>query len=146
MADHWQSRELRTEAREAAAAPRRQATQAHQQASGAEASQMSAMEVEVEMRARAHACQDQWKEREPQAVAACMHGFEQTVSYLSVHLPLAQVSLMRTTNLRERCHKEIRRTQRDIGMLHSEAGCEVVGYMRAVRETVKQRAACRGKG
>jgi transposase-like protein len=74
-----------------------------------------------------------------------MNGFEQTLSYLSVDFPLAQVSLIRTTNLLERFHKEIRRKQRDIGMFQSETGCEVVWYMMAMRETAKQRAACRGK-
>jgi transposase-like protein len=62
-----------------------------------------------------------------------------------VDFPLAQVSLIRTTNLLERFHKEIRRKQRDIGMFQSETGCEVVWYMMAMRETAKQRAACRGK-
>jgi transposase-like protein len=146
IADHLPYRELMTEAREAASAPRRQAKQAHKQAILADASQMYATDVEGEIRARAQAFQDKWKEREPQAVAAFMNGFEQTLSYVSVHFPLAQVSLIRTTNLLERFHKEIRRKQRDIGMFQSEAGCEVVWYMIAVRETVKQRAACRGKG
>jgi len=63
-----------------------------------------------------------------------------------VEFPRAHVSLIRTTNLLERFHKEIRRKQRDIGMLQSEAGCDVLWYMVAVRETAKQRAACRGKG
>jgi hypothetical protein len=31
-------------------------------------------------------------------------------------------------------------------MMQSEAGCDVLWYMVAVRETAKQRAACRGKG
>jgi hypothetical protein len=35
------------------------------------------------------------------------------------------VSLIRTTNLLERFHKESRRKQRDIGMFQSETGCEV---------------------
>jgi transposase-like protein len=54
--------------------------------------------------------------------------------------------LMRTTNLLERFHKETRRKQRDIGMLQSADGCEVLWYMVAIRETAKQRALCRGKG
>jgi len=72
--------------------------------------------------------------------------FEQTLCYLSVEFPRAHVSLIRTTNLLERFHKEIRRKQRDVGMMQSEAGCDVLWYMVAVRETAKQRAACRGKG
>jgi transposase-like protein len=111
----------------------------------ADAGQIYATHVEVEIRARAQAFQDQWAEREPQAVAAFTNGFEQTVSYLSVDFPLAQVSLIRTTHLLERFHRETRRKQRDIGMFQSEAGCEVVWYMMARRETAKQRAACRGR-
>ena len=65
---------------------------------------------------------------------------------MSVEFPRAHVSLMRTTNLLERFHKEIRRKQRDIGMLQSEAGGDVLWYMVAMRETAKQRAACRGTG
>ena len=75
-----------------------------------------------------------------------MNGFEQTLSYLSVDFPRAHVSLIRTTNLLERFHKEIRRKQRDIGMFQSATGCEVFWYMVAMRETAKQRAACRGPG
>jgi hypothetical protein len=36
--------------------------------------------------------------------------------------------------------------QRDIGMLHSAAGGDVLWYMVAMRETAKQRALCKGKG
>jgi transposase-like protein len=75
-----------------------------------------------------------------------MRDFEQTLRYLSVDFPRAHISLIRTTNLLERFHKEIRRKQRDIGMMQSEAGCDVLWYMVAMRETAKQRAACRGKG
>ena len=54
-----------------------------------------------------------------------MNGFEQTVSYVSVDFPRAHVSFIRTTNLLERFHKEIRRKQRDIGMFQRATGCEV---------------------
>ena len=74
------------------------------------------------------------------------HDFEQPLCYLTVHFPRAYVSLMRTTNLLERFQKEIRRKQRDIGMLQSAAGGDVLWYMVAMRETAKQRALCRGKG
>ena len=40
---------------------------------------------------------------------------------------------MRTTNLLERFHKEIRRKQRDIGMLQSTAGGDVLWYMVAIQ-------------
>ena len=121
IAEHLQYRELRARGSEAASAPRRQAKQAHKQAILAEAGQIYATDVAVEILARAQAFQDKWEEREPQAVAAFMNGFEQTLSYLSVDFPLAQGSLIRTTNLLERFHKEIRRKQRDIGMFQSEA-------------------------
>ena len=84
--------------------------------------------------------------QEPKAVAVFMHGFEQTLCSLSVDMPRAYVSLIRTTNLLERFHKEIRRKQRDIGMFQSATGCEVLWYMVAMRETAKQRAVCRGSG
>jgi transposase-like protein len=47
---------------------------------------------------------DTWEEREPQAVAAFFHEFEQTLCYLTVAFPRAHVSLIRTTNLLERFH------------------------------------------
>src|SRR5206468_10263400 len=62
---------------------------------------------------------------------------------LTVHFPRAYVSLIRTTHLLERFHKEIRRKQRDIGMLQSAAGGDVLWYMVAMRETAKQRASDR---
>ena len=107
---------------------------------------MYATDVEVEMRARAQVFRDTWGVREPQAVAALFHDFAQTLWYLTVDFPRAHVSLIRTTNLLERFQKAIRRKQRDIGMLQSEAGGDVLWYMVAMRETAKQRAACRGKG
>ena len=49
--------------------------------------------------------------------------------------------LIRTTNRLERFHNEMRRKQRDIGMLQSEEGCEAIWYLLATRETAKQQAA-----
>ena len=89
------------------------------------------------MRTRAQAFHDQWAEREPKAVEVLMNGFEQPLSYLSVDFPRVHVSLIRTTTLLERFHKEIRRKQRDIGMFQCETGCEVFWYMVAIRETAK---------
>jgi putative transposase len=146
IADHLQYANLRGEAGETSAAVSRQAKQERKQAILADAGHIYASDVEGEIRARAVAFRDTWEEREPQAVAAFLHDCEPTVSYLSVDFPRAHVSLIRTTNLLERFHKEIRRKQRDIGMLQSEAGCDVLWYMVAMRETAKQRAACRGKG
>ena len=79
------------EAHETSFAPSRQAKQAYKQAILADAGQIYATDVEVEIRARAQAFQDKWAEREPKAVAAFMNGFEQTLSYLSVDFPRAHV-------------------------------------------------------
>jgi hypothetical protein len=125
--------------------PSRQAKQERKRDILADAGQMYATEVEREMRARAESFRHKWAEREPQAVAAFLSDLEQTWCYLSVELPRAHGSLIRTTNLLERFHKEIRRQQRDIGMWQSEAGGDVLWYMVAMRETAKQRAAGRGK-
>ncbi len=125
--------------------PSRQAKKERKRAILADASQIYATDVEGEIRARAQVFRDTWEAREPQAVAAFFHNFEQTLCYLTVHFPRAYVSLIRTTNLLERFHKEIRRKQRDIGMLQSAAGGDVLWYMVAMRETAKQRALCRDK-
>lgn len=146
IADHLQYTTLVTTNTEASSAPSRQAKQDYKQAILADAGQIYATDVEVEIRARAQAFQDKWKERERKAVEAFMNGFEQTLSYLSVDFPRAHVSLIRTTNLLERFHKEIRRKQRDIGMFQSATGCEVFWYMVAMRESAKQRAICRVPG
>ena len=45
--------------------------------------------------------------------------FDQTLCYLNVDLPCSCDSLIRTTLL-EHFHKEVRRKQRDSGMLQSE--------------------------
>ena len=63
-----------------------------------------------------------------------------TLSYLAIDFPASLASLIRTTNLLERFHKERRRKQRDIGMFQSEQGCEALWYLLARRETAKQRA------
>ena len=146
IADHLQYTELLAAAHETALAPSRQAKQAYKQAILADAGQLYATDSELEIRTRAQAFHDKWASLEPKAVEVFMNGFEQTLSYLTVDFPRAHVSLIRTTNLLERFHKEIRRKQRDIGMFQSETGCEVFWYMVAARETAKQRAACRGSG
>ena len=144
IADYLQYTALGTTDSKTSSAPSRQAKQAYKQAILADAGQIYASDVEVEIRARAQAFQDKWKGREPKAVEVFMNGFELTVSYLSVDFPRAHVSLIRTTNLLERFHKEIRRKQKDIGMFQSETGCDVFWYMMGTRETAKQRAVCRG--
>jgi transposase-like protein len=123
----------------------RQAQQERKRAILADASHIYATDVDSEMRGRAQVFRDTWEAREPQAGAAFFHEFEQTLCYLTVAFPRAHVSLMRTTHLLERFHKEIRRKPRDIGMVQSEAGGDVLWYMVARRETAKQQALCRGK-
>jgi transposase-like protein len=66
--------------------------------------------------------------------------FAQTFTYVAIDCPESCTALSRTTHLLERCHKERRRTQRDIGMFQSEQGCEALWYLRASRETAKQQA------
>jgi putative transposase len=146
IADHLHYGEGGIEAGETATPPSRQAQKERKRAILADASQIYATDVESEIRARAQVFRDPWEAREPQAVAAFFHDFEQTLCYLTVHFPRAYVSLIRTTNLLERFHKEIRRKQRDIGMLQSAAGGDVLWYMVSMRETAKQQASCRGKG
>ena len=145
IADHLQYSALAADG-ETSLAPSRQAKQAYKKAILADAGQIYDTDVEAEIRARAQAFQDKWKEREPKAVEVFMNGFELTLSYLSVDFPIDYVSLIRTTNLLERFHKEVRRKQKDIGMFQSETGCEVFWYMVAMRETAKQKAARRGTG
>jgi putative transposase len=99
--------------------------------------------ADIESRARLFAMS--WKAREPEAVANFWGHFHKTIAYLSVDLPPALVSLIRTTNLLERVHKEVRRKQRDIGMFQSEHGCEVLWYLLATRESAKQRAALQNR-
>src|SRR5262249_46723516 len=55
-------------------------------------------------RARDQAFRETWAEREPHAVAAFSHDFEQTLSDVSMDFPRAHVALIRTTNLLERFH------------------------------------------
>jgi len=121
----------------------RQAKQAYKKAILADAGDIYCTDVEVEIRARAQAFRHKWEAREPKAVEVFINDFDLTLSYLSVHFPRAHVSLIRTTNLLERFHKEVRRKQRDIGMLQSEAGGDVLWYMVSMRENAKQIAACR---
>ena len=71
--------------------------------------------------------------------------FHKTIAYGSAEIEPSLVSLIRTTNLLERFHKEVRRKQRDIGMFQSEQGCEVIWYMLSMRETAKQRAALQNR-
>src|SRR5262245_32181649 len=92
------------------------------------------------MRERAEVFRQAWADREPAAVANFLVDFDKTLAYLSIAFPEPFRGLIRTTNLLERFHKEIRRKQRDIGMFQSEQGCETLWYLLSRRETAKQRA------
>ena len=89
------------------------------------ASHMYASDVETAIRAHAAAFRTTWEEREPEAVANCFADLDKTLPSVPVDLPRGLISLIRTTNLLERCHKERRRTQRESGMVHSARGCAV---------------------
>jgi len=122
---------------------KRQAKRARRQAMLAEASQISAAEEEAKIQGRAVAFRRRWEAVEPKAVTTFFTDFDKPLNSLRIDFPRAYVSLIRTTNLLERFHREVRRKQRDIGMFQSERGCEVVVYLVATRETAKQRAARR---
>ena len=106
----------------------------------ADASEVYADHEEAQIRQRAAHFRDKWQGREPQAVAAFFVDFDKTLAYLKIDFPDALSSLIRTTNLLERFHREARRKQHDIGMFQSEHGCEVLWYLMAMRETAKQQA------
>ena len=95
---------------------------------------------EAKIQEQAERFRARWEGREPQAVAAFFVDFDKTVSYLKIDFPDALLSLIRTTNLLERFHREARRKQHDIGMFQSERGCEALWYLMAMRETAKQQA------
>ncbi len=140
LADHLVFDELEIEAAQDADKALRQARQARKKAMLADASEVYADHEEAEIRQRAAHFRDKWQGREPQAVAAFFVDFDKTLAYLKIDFPDALSSLIRTTNLLERFHREARRKQHDIGMFQSEHGCEVLWYLMAMRETAKQQA------
>ena len=117
-----------------------QAKRQRKKALVADASQVYKGAGAADIRERAARFQDTWKGREPEAVANFFVDFEKTLSYLAIDFPESLASLIRTTNLLERFHKEMRRKQRDIGMFQSEQGCEALWYLLVRREAAKQRA------
>ena len=123
----------------------RNAKQARKQARLAEAGRMDAGDVEAAIRAPAAACRATWEGREPKAVANFCTDFDKTLSYLQVDFPTSLAPLIRTTNLLERFHQEVRRTQYDLGMLQSERGCEVLWYLISMRESAKRQAALKSR-
>ena len=95
---------------------------------------------ETHRRERAEVFRQAWADREPDAVANFLVDFDKTLAYVSSAFPEPFRGLIRTTNLLERFHKEMRRKQRDIGMFQSEQGCETLWYLLSRRETAKPRA------
>lgn len=141
LADHLQFTDLELDPKLPPDEAERRARQARKKAILADAGQIYATNAESEIRTRAEAFRTKWEKKEPKAVANFFTDFDKTLSYLEIDFPRAFVSLIRTTNLLERFHREVRRKQRDIGAFQSERGCEVVFYMVANRETAKQQAA-----
>ena len=123
----------------------RNAKQARKQAMLADAGRMYAGDVEADIRAQAAAFRATWEGREPKAVANFFTDFDKTLSYLQVDFPKSLAPLIRTTNLLERFHREVRRKQYDIGMFQSERGCEVLWYLISMRESAKQQAALKSR-
>ena len=140
LSDHLVFKDLEVEAAHDEEQAQRQARQARRKSILADASEVYEHHEEAEIRQRAALFRATWQKREPEAVAAFFVDFDKTLSYLRVDLPDSLLSLVRTTNLLERFHREARRKQRDIGMFQSEHGCEVLWYLTAMRETAKQQA------
>ena len=140
LADHLGFGALPVEPRGDAAQATRQAKRQRTKALVAEASRVYEGAGAADIRERAAKFQDTWKGRAPEAVANFLVDFEKTLSSLAIAFPESLASLIRTTHLLERFHRERRRKQRDSGMFQSEQGCEALWYLLASRETAKQRA------
>src|SRR6266446_4748682 len=141
MADHLLYGALEADGETRDDQAKRQAKTARKKAILADAGAMYAHETASGRRAQAAVFRETWQEREPKSVANFFIDFDKTLAYLRVDLPASLGVLIRTTNRLERLHKEMRRTQRDIGMFQSEAGCEAVWYLLTTRESAKQQAA-----
>ena len=107
----------------------RKAKRQRKQALVADASGVYDGAGEADIRERAERFRDTWKGREPEAAANFFVGFDQTLSYLAIDFPTSLASLMRTTNLLERFHKEMRRKQWEIGSCRASkaARCSGIG-------------------
>ena len=145
LADHLVFHDLKVATAETDDQAVREARRARKKAILAEASWVYEGKSAADIEARARLFAMTWHAREPEAVANLWVNFHKTVAYLSVDIAPALVPLIRTTNLLERFHREVRRKQRDIGMFQSEQGCEVIWYLLSMRETAKQRAALQSR-
>jgi len=141
LADHLVFGELAGQAVEGDAQATRTAKRRRKKAILVDASKVYEGASEAAIREQAAVCRETWHGREPQAVANFFLDFDKTLAYLAIDCPQPLAALIRTTNLLERFHKEMRRKQRDIGMFQSEQGCAVLWYLVSMRETAKQRAA-----
>ena len=145
LADHLVFNDLEVASAESEEEALREAKRARKKAVLAEASWVYEGQSAADIEARARLFAMIWQTREPKAVANFGVNFHKTIAYLSVDLASSLGTLIRTTNLLERFHKEVRRKQRDIGMFQSEQGCEVLWYLLSVRESAKQRAALQSR-
>lgn len=123
----------------------RNAKQARKQAILADAGRIYANAVEADIRTQAAAFCATGEGREPKAVANFFTDFDKTLSYLQVDFPTSLAPLIRTTNLLERFHREVRRKQHDIGIFQSERGCEVLWYLISMRESAKRQAVLKSR-
>jgi transposase-like protein len=140
LADQVVLGELQVAPRGDAAPATRQAKRPRQKAVLGEASGVYDGASEPPRRERAAVVRQAWAERAPDAVANLLVDLDQTFADLAIAFPEPCRGLIRTTTLLERFHKEMRRKQRDIGMVQSEQGCETLWYVLSRRETAKQRA------
>jgi hypothetical protein len=74
-------------------------------------------------------------------VAHFFRAFAKTCAAVASDCPPPLAALIRTTKRRARFPKERRRKQRDMGMLQSAQGGDVLWYWVSMRETAKPRAA-----
>lgn len=74
---------------------------------------------------------EQWRARQPQAVATFEREFEQTIQYYSLKGIAREV--VRTTSLLERTNRELRRKFRQAGCFGSPRGAEVAVYIQVSR-------------
>src|SRR5947208_17027529 len=86
----------------------------------ADAGAIDDQKTEADIRAQAEVFRETWQEREPKAVANWFTDFAKTLASLRVDFPASLGVFIRTTNRLERFHQEMRRKQRDIGMLQRE--------------------------
>ncbi len=75
---------------------------------------------------RFHRWERAWQAQAPKAVACLREGFEDMLNFLD--FPEPQRVKLRTTNVIERCFREVRRRTRPIGCFTNEASCSRIIY------------------